>query len=800
MNNKKKYLAALCAMLSASSFAAENDTPALLDSSRVHDLDEVVVVSQPKEIYRLRQQPLSSMVLTSAEITNLGAHDLRDVSLYVPSFVMPNYGSRYTSSMYVRGIGSRINSPALSIYMDGMPILSKSAFNVHLYDVDRVDVLRGPQGTLYGMNAEGGLVRIYSKNPLTYHGTDIRLGIGTHFYRQAELAHYMKLNSQLALSLAGFYNGQNGFYKNQATGKYADKYNEAGGKMRMIWQPNNNWSIDYISDYQFVSQNGFPYGLLNNETGKAAFPNTNRQGTYRRNIFNTGLGITYHGKAFDLNTMTTYQYLRDYMLMDIDYLPQDYMHMAQYQKQNSFAQELSIKSRNHSIWHWTFGVIYSVQGTSTESPVYFDSEMNAFLSKKITDYAYYGMLKSMAARMGEQAAAAMIARMGGCSIDMQVGKIPGRFRTPQANVGLYHESNIDLTERLTATLGLRYDHSRVGIDYATSAVAVLSEDVMGQHVDAKVLSVLSNGGHQHFNQLLPKIGIRYTIDNHHSNVYATVSKGYRAGGYNIQMFSDILQTELQANAKTARGEMELNHTAADYANILKTISFAPETSWNYEAGTHLNLFNNLIHFDFSAFFMQVRNQQLSVMAGNYGFGRMMVNAGKSYSCGVEAALRGSAFDNHLSWSVSYGFTRAVFKEYDDSIKVSVDPLTTNIQYISYKDKKVPYVPMHTFAANIDYRFDILRSMLKTVVVGINVAGQGKTYWDEANTYSQKLYATLGAHVDFNFGLAHVSFWGKNLTDTNYNTFAVSSEATGEKLYFAQRGNPFQCGVDVKFHF
>ncbi|MBL1488786.1 TonB-dependent receptor, partial [Klebsiella pneumoniae] len=80
----------------------------------------------------------------------------------------------------------------------------------------------------------------------------------------------------------------------------------------------------------------------------------------------------------------------------------------------------------------------------------------------------------------------------------------------------------------------------------------------------------------------------------------------------------------------------------------------PETSWNYEVGTHLNLFDDKLHADLTGFYMQVRDQQLSVMAGNYGFGRMMVNAGKSYSCGVEASLRGQTLDGHLSWAATYG--------------------------------------------------------------------------------------------------------------------------------------------------
>ena len=66
--------------------------------------------------------------------------------------------------------------------------------------------------------------------------------------------------------------------------------------------------------------------------------------------------------------------------------------------------------------------------------------------------------------------------------------------------------------------------------------------------------------------------------------------------------------------------------------------------------------------------------------------------------------------------------------------------------------------------------------------------------------SQKMYFVMGAHCDIDFSMMSISIWGKNLTDTNYNTFAVDNAATGKKLYFAQRGNPFQCGVDLKFHF
>jgi iron complex outermembrane receptor protein len=795
-------------LISLSTFAGRLVNPfdevSLLDSSKVFDLDEVVVISQPKEAYRLRRQPVSSSIFSSAELQKLNIRDLRELSSYVPSFTMPNYGSRLTSSMYIRGIGSRVNNPAVGIYMDGIPLLNKSAFNFHTYELSRVDVLRGPQGTLYGQNTEGGLVRLYSRNPMDYQGTDVHLGWGTHLFRNVEISHYAKLSNSLALSLAGFYDGQNGFFHNTFNGERADRYNEAGGKFRLFYRPTSRLSFDYIADYQYVRQNGFPYGSLDLSTGRAQDPNTNYQGNYRRNIFNTGIHINYAAKGFDINSTTSYQYLKDYMMMDQDYLPIDYMHLEQRQFQNALTQEISFKSNNSSRWHWVFGVFGSYEWLKTQAPIYFGDGITGPIAGGIQSAMYNGMLNAMAAKMiaagmsadaAKAAAAAAIEQAGGVSMNVDL-MVPGLFHTPQFNLGLYHESNFDITDNLVATLGLRYDYSHVKLTYDTNAEMTLTANVMGQQAAYVLSSVLNNTANNHYNQLLPKFGLTYKLAENGSNLYATVSKGFRAGGFNIQMFSDILQTELNANsAKAMRGSYDVPHTDADYERIAKTISYKPEESWNYELGTHLNLFDNMLHFDLAGFYMQVRNQQLSVMAGNYGFGRMMVNAGKSYSCGIETTLRGSLFDNHLDWTVAYSLTHAVFKDYKDS--ATVNGVKT---VIDYKDKKVPYVPMHSLSAVLDYRIDFSGSALKSLIIGANMTAQGRIYWDESNTYSQKFYAVAGAHADASFGRFVISLWGRNITNTRYNVFAINSAATGTTQYFAEKGAPSQFGVDFRIHF
>jgi len=758
------------------------------DSSKVIDLDEVVVVAQPKENFRLRQQPLSSSVLTSEEMKLTGMESLTGATAYVPSFVMPDYGSRLTSSVYVRGIGSRINNPAVGVYLDNIPLLGKSSYNTHLYQIDRVDILRGAQGTLYGMNTEGGLVRIFTKNPMNYQGTDLHLGYGTYNRRRIDITHYHRPSERFAFSAGAFYNARDGYFDNINLSKSkADKRSEAGGRLRFVFDPTEKLRFDLTADYQYSDEKGFPYGLYDPESGNVEQPSTTFLHSYRRHIFNTGLNIGYEARRFTLSSTTSWQYLNDNLHMDIDYMPEDYMSMTEKQLGNALTQELSIKSKGNKQWLWTTGVFGSYQWLKTEAPVSFGQTTRDFLANAIRTQ----MLNSMTAQGLTEA---IINRAGGINLSIDDMATPETFRTPQLNAAIYHESNLLFADRWKLTAGLRFDFSRTKIDYDSKAYMTMTANVMGAEATNTLTSHIIDNTAKTYTELLPKLGLTYNLDNRGSNLYALVSKGFRAGGYNIQMFSDILQTELIANRSMAsRGSYDIPHTEADYANIRETITYKPEESWNYEVGTHLNLFGNRLHADVALFYMQIRNQQLSVMAGNLGYGRMMVNAGKSSSCGAEISLRGTAIDNRLNWSATYSYTRATFREYADSIEG---------QLVDYKDNQVPFVPKHAMSATLDYRlYADNTSWLRSVTLGANVRGMGKIYWDEANSYGQKFYAILGAHADFDLsGIATVRLWGSNLTNTRYNVFAMNSSATRQLRYFAQRGNPLEAGISIDLKF
>ena len=824
MNKKFIFvLLALGGQLSVMATPLRNlDTEELSDSSKVIDLDEVVVVSQPKEQVRLRLQPVSSNVFGNEQLQQLHVHDLSQLSQYVPSFVMPSYGSRLTSSMYVRGIGSRINNPAVGVYYDNIPLMSKSAFNNHFYMLDRVDVLRGPQGSLYGQNTEGGLVRIYSKNPMNYQGTDIRLGIGTGLYSNVEVAHHHRPSEYLAWTIAGFYSGLKGFINNQNFDQKNDLTNEAGGKLRLIWQPNKQLKFDWTADYQYVNQNGFGYGefhpfaylpTLYSSTFMPADetvqdPATTIMNGYKRNMFTTGLNIGYETDALLFTSTTSYQYLNDLMLMDQDYMTGDYLQLNQAQKMNAITQEFVLRSNNKGLirqifpsrWQHATGLFASYQWLNTNAPVLFGDGITGPIGNAIANAMKNSMLQGMIGRFMGQGMSAEAARAAAQAAVEKMGvnmsaemAVPGEYKTPTWNFAVFHESNILLGDNWKLTLGLRFNIDKVKIEYDALAYMNMTGGTANATATYHLTSHVQDSRSKSYTQLLPKIGLTYTFDDSIGNIYALVSKGYRAGGYNFQMFSDVLQTELNAHQQDAmRGDYDVEHTTADYDAIDEAIAYKPEESWNYEIGTHLNLFGGSTHFDLALYYMQIRNQQLSIMEPNSNYGRIMVNAGKSHSCGLEATLRGKAADNALDWAVTYAFTNAKFDEYQHTVGGSISPNTDTFAG-DYDDNYVPFVPQHTLSAMVDWH-------IGKFTIGANMNGQGKIWWDEANTYAQKFYAVAGAHADYDFGPVLVSLWGRNLTNTHYNTFAVASSAVGGTHYFAQRATPIQVGLDVNIHF
>ena len=811
--NKLRPLCTFAATLAAGSLAAASHvetvsvsektipTTAVADTAKLMDIEELVIIATPKENNRLRQQPLSATSLSQQDMRNNGVNSVKALTGLVPNLFIPDYGSKLTTSVYVRGIGSRINTPAVGLYVDNIPFIDKSAFDFNYSDIERIDVLRGPQGTLYGRNTMGGLIRIYTKSPFTYQGTDLTLSAATYNNYKASVSHYHRISDRFAFSANLFYDHKGGFFENIARdNSKIDKSDEIGGRLRAIYFPKENLKLDFTLNYEFTDQGGYPYMLaslpesdvfyndIKGDIGKVAY---NNECGYKRNLINGGLNIEHQADNFILSSVTGFQYLKDQMDLDQDFTRKDIYTMMQKQNSKTISEEFVLKSKPGSRWQWTTGASGFYQWLDTEAPVTFHKDG---ISSLIEDN-----VNGIFAKIKEEKP-----MMPDMSLDITDNNIliGGNFKSPMLGAGIYHQSTIHdvIFDGLSFTAGLRMEYEKYWLDYNSNAdidfdfrISVMPMPFQGLNSSPMVHGSLSHD----YIQLLPKFALQYDIDKK-NNIYASVSKGYRSGGYNIQMFSDILQGEMINGMiavldETSHGMVsqmggdKIPHYESD---IQKATLYKPEYSWNYEVGAHTTLFDGKVQADvaaLAAYYMDTRNQQISRFAQS-GLGRTTVNAGKSRSLGAEAAVVARITDA-FTLNGNYGYTHATFTDYVTNDKSGNE--------VNYNGKYVPFVPMHTFGAGAQYVFALKRcNWLDNITVNANYRGAGRIYWTEQNNVSQSVYGTLNGRISLNKGNGQIGLWINNALNTKYQTIYFETMSRG----FEQQGRPMQIGVDVRCRF
>ena len=762
------------------------------DTLSVHNMDEVVVVSTPKEHTALRQQSLSSSSFSAAQLQEKGINNIKSLTTHVPGLFIPTYGSRLTSSVYLRGVGSRIGTPAVGMYVDDIPLANMSSMDQDLSDADRIDVLRGPQGTLYGRNTIGGLIRVYTKNPMSYQGTDVMLGAATYNNYRARVTHYHRPYEKFAFSAGVSYEHLGGFYKNIALdNQRVDRGDDIAARWRGIYIPSDKVRLDLSARYQWTKQGGYPYvAKEGDDAGEVAY---NRKSSYLRHLLTVGLNAEHDLGKVMMTSTTGFQFLKDDMFMDQDFSRQDLYSLQQKQKSKVLNEEIAVKSKGDGRWQWTSGANFQYQWLNTEAPVTFYQEgvdwLSGIINRSLPDLTAQGM--------------------GPMSITLNNSVMPmgGVFSTPTLTAGLFHQSTVEVVKNLYLTAGVRldYEHYKMNYDAPGNVDFDFLMPAHGMNVNLNDLNAAPafHGKTSNHNwHVLPKASLKYDFGKT-GNVYASVSRGYRSGGYNVQLFSDLLQTEMRREmmgAIDAGTEAYLNklfaripgmppghvnmimgRIRAGMPNVAKPdvaemTYYKPETAWNYELGTHLNLFDGRLKADLAAFWIETRDLQISQMAES-GMGRVTVNAEKSRSIGMEASMQAILTDA-FSLNAGYGYTHATLRH------------SGNEEHPS--DYFVPFAPQHTLSLGGRYVWHT-RGWLQHICLYTGGRANGRIYWTRENDLSQPFHAMLDARLSFIHDDLEMALWGNNLTNTHYDAFSF---VTRNKV-FSQRGTPLQFGIDVR---
>ena len=606
----------------------------------------------------------------------------------------------------------------------------------------------------------GGQMNIYSLSPLDYQGVRASVEYGSANTLRGKASYYGQSKSgKFAYSVAGYYNRTDGFFENEFDGSNVDWGQSSGGRVRTIWQLGRGWEIDNIASVGYNDEGGYAYALYDAENDVVEEVNYNSPSGYMRLNVSDGLILSYTGEGLKFTSTTSYQYTSDKMRMDNDLTPASLFTLVQQQREHAFAEDLVLRTNDSSRrWQWITGMYGFYKSIDMEAPV-------TFLEDGISSLIL-GNMPDMLKRMLE--------------FEQPQFDINSNFDLPTYGLALYHESSLRAGERWRFTAGLRLDYESSKMSYDN--YSAISYRMMPMIPAFRKVEMPFKGDEKlDYLELLPKFAVNFTTGV--GDLYATVTRGYKAGGFNTQIFSDILQnkmkTALMGDAMTAMGRPAAPAEPSPYDEASVT-TYDPEYSWNYELGGHLQFAEGRVAMDFAAFWIECRDQQLTVFPDGLTTGRMMSNAGHSRSRGAELSL---------SWQVAkglmimgnYGYTNAKFEEFSDGVN-------------DYAGNYLPYAPQHTASLGASYRWNINRKLLDALTLNCSWQGMGKIYWNEANTLSQDFYSQLNASVELQKGPVSLTLWGRNLTDTDFYTFYFKSMTNN----FYNHGKPCRMGVTLSF--
>ncbi len=723
------------------------------------DADTLIVVDKVqvtaiKQGPVLRSQPVAATTLGSRALEQEHVDAAKHLSQRVPNLHMPDYGSRMTSSIYVRGLGARIDQPVMGMNVDNVPVMNKDCYDGELADVERIEVLRGPQSTLYGRNTMGGVMNIYTLSPLSYQGTRILAEYGSGNTCRMRASTYHRFGDGLGIALSGFYTQTDGFFRNLATGRKCDNEKLGGGRLKLQWRGAGGLRIDNTLAFSALDQGGYPYAYAGEEIvrngqtlirpGEIRY---NDPAGYRRTALSDGLTMHYDAAGCSIASITSYQYSDDAMTLDQDFLPLSYFTLRQARTEHTATQELVVRSRGTGRYRWIAGAFGFYRHATMEAPVNFK---RTGIEELILKNANSGPIFRY-------------------DTDAQELLLASDFRNPAWGAALYHESSVKLG-RWTLTAGIRADYERTRLAYRSRASLDYSLSIEGGPAGEHTATIDDRDAlARSYLELLPKAAVMYSFDEVH-NLYFSVAKGYKAGGFNTQMFSDILQEKL-------KGRMVSGIDDSDPA----TMSYEPEHSWNFELGGRFRCAEGIVRGDFALFWIECRDQQLTVFPQGASTGRMMTNAGRSRSRGGEASLQ-IVPRNDLVFDIAYGYTDARFVRHDDGRE-------------DFSGRRIPYAPAHTLWLGAEWAIPTGVSWLGDVVLRAGARGAGRIEWNEANTLQQPFYLLASASVALRHERYTLDFWSRNLGGTEYDVFYFKSMGNE----FIQRGRPRTIGITLSIN-
>jgi iron complex outermembrane receptor protein len=713
-------------------------------------LEEVVVTARKTE-ESLQRVPVSIVAITGEELVNRSLDSLSAVGQATPNltFGQQAQGGKGAGVIYIRGVGQADTlatyDPAVGVYIDGVYLGRMQGNDLDMMGVERLEILRGPQGTLFGKNTSGGAVSIITKQPDVSADTPSgRVQITGGSLNRADVVGSINIplvTDKAALLLSGSRRSQDG-YGERVDGESMGSTNRDAGKASLLLTPTSNFNallaVDGITFHETnaveklvaVNTSAGPIAALNALTPyryddrwlspSDFFDYGTGPNSDRGHIWGTTLTLNLNEGWANIKSISALRKQDTHNDLDADVSPIAIVNYYQETIQHQYSQELQATGKAvDERLDWVLGAYYFREAVYDNNPT-----------------------------------EALVPLFGDTASFDQINTIDNE------SLAGYGQGTYNLTERLRFTLGLRYTHDKKEDERGHTA---FMSDLPTQPTITKALSS---------NDVSPRVGFDYqwspTI-----MTYISAAKGYKAGGFNGRA-----------------------GTVADFNE------FNPEVVKTYELGLRSDFFDRRIRFNATAFYSDYTDLQLEITGSTVVNGapvpfQVVTNVPKSRIVGGELELDVVPATG-LTLTSGLGLTYAKYTSLPtDAEFVASELINTNSQFVN--------TPKVSFSLGAEYTTHVTQAIDATG--RIDYSHKTTINYDPTNSplLRQSAYGLLDARLTFEYVPSKISLaiFGTNLTNKHYIVGGyddADTPTTGLGVAFQDMAPPREWGVTAEIRF
>lgn len=574
----------------------------------------VIIVTAQRRVQRDLDVPIAITALGADDVQNITAGFLTDVAFRVPNVQMtPGTNS---PSISIRGVSSQSNinagfPPAVGVYVDEVYQGRDPTFNTILNDIERIEVLRGPQGTLYGKNTIGGAINIITRDPtndLSFSG-DLTYGNFDLLQLRGSVGGAI-VPDQLMVRVSAVHRQRDGFIENSFTGQDLNGLNSDGGRIVILSNLSENVRLRLSADY-FTEE-----GTTALETGPATLAplalfagippqdptdnivQLNASEFAERELYGFSGRFDFDLGPVTLTSITAFRIYTSDFNDDSDGLPVDAFEVGREENSDNFSQELRLASNTEGPLNWLLGFYYYEEDTENIRRIRLGEDMPFLLAANLAPFVFPGY-------MGESALTTS--------------------RIEASSYAFFGSLTYDITERFHLSGGLRFTHESKDFTYEQAYTQLYTAGPAGGIIPNFAVAIPRRTEDYSDGRLTGDASLSFDITSDHV-IYASYSRGFKAGGFQTDVISPPFDPS-------------------------EDFGFNPETVDNYEIGFKALLFDRRVRLNVSAFHMDWSNKQEQIFTG---LSFLIRNAATAKSTGFEVELTaqladGLTFDGNLGY-------------------------------------------------------------------------------------------------------------------------------------------------------